>query len=422
MDAVWPHLRSLIGLAVFCAIAWGLGPRGRIPWRLVLGGIGLQFALTIILYAAPPLRAALYGLGGVVTVLQLATAEGTAFVFGYVGGADPPFPVTDPGQMTNFAFQILPLILVVSVISALLWHWRILEVVVRAFAWLFRRTMGLSGAASLATAANIFIGMVEAPMLVRPRLKEMSSADLFLLMTVGLATVAGTVLALYAATVETVLVGGVAHVMTASIISAPAAVVAARLMHPLPDGREPPEPKPERMYHSSFDALVRGVEDGLRVLMGIVGMLLVVLALKYLVDAGLSVLPDVSGAPLTVERIFGWVFAPIMWLAGVEWADAGAAGALMGIKTALNELLAYLALPDIGADLSTRSRLITVYALCGFANFGSVGIMVGGLASIVPERREEIVNLGIQALVSGTLATLMTGAVVGALPMGLFGM
>jgi CNT family concentrative nucleoside transporter len=304
-----------------------------------------------------------------------------------------------------------------SALSALLWHWGVLQVMVRGIAFVLKKSLGIGGAVGLGSAANVFLGMIESPLLVRPYLAKMTRSELFMLFTVGLATVAGTVMVLYASVLETAVPGALGHILVASFISLPAAILVAHLMIP---GETVTEAESHMAveYSSSMDAIAKGTEDGLRLYLGVVAMLLVMVALVALANIMIGVLPDVGGAPLTVERIFGWLFFPLVWLYGIPAAEAADAGALLGTKTILNEFIAYLklsALPE--GTLSERSRLIMVYAMCGFANFGSVGIMIAGVSAMAPERRTEICELSLKSLVSGTLASGMTGAVVGMLPL-----
>jgi len=345
-----------------------------------------------------------------------ATRTGTSFVFGYAGGGDTPFAVTNPRALGSFAFQILPLIIVISALAALLWHWRILPVIVRAFAFVLRKIMGIGGAVGLGAAATFFLGMIEAPLLIRPYLPKLSRSELFVLFTVGLATVAGTVFVLYASILEPVIPGALGHILVASLLSLPSGILIARIMVP---GEEETEGDRASMlqYRSSMDAVARGTADGLQLWLGIVAMLLVMVALVALADIILRHFPDLWGAPLTVERIFGWIFAPVVWLYGVPWDKAATAGALMGDKTIINEFVAYLKLASLPPDaLDPRSRLIMLYAMCGFANFGSVGILIAGVGGMIPERRNEVVPLALRALLSGTMASGLTGAIIGLLP------
>lgn len=426
MEDLGLQLRSFFGLFAFIAICWLLGPRKAIPVKLIAGALLLQFLIAIILYSFAPTRAFLGSLTGVVQALQAATMEGADFVFGYLSGSTAPFVVDEAnaGRAFIFAFQALPMVIVLSALSALLWRWRILEFVVRGFAFAFRKTLGLSGAASLGASANIFLGMTESPLLIRPRMPQISRSDLFLIMTVGFSTVAGSVMAVYVGQLSGVIDGAAGHIVTASLISIPAAVLLARLMHPADtDGDEDrsSEKIPTTVYHSSMDALTTGVTDGVKLFINIIAMLLVFIALVALVNMMIGALPDFGGAPLSVDRILGWVFAPIVWLAGIPWSEATDAGAVMGLKTALNEIIAYERLGSLGDALSPRSYLIMTYAVCGFANFSSVGILIGGMIAIAPSRREDILGLAPKALISGTFATLMTGAVIGVLPQSLFG-
>ena len=418
------QLRSLIGVFVFLAIARALGPRKAPPLVLVLGGVAVQFAIAIMLFSFSPTRAFLSSLTTVVEVLQAATTQGTSFVFGYLGGGENPYVIREgaEGLTFTFAFQALPMVIVLSAISAVLWRWRILEFAVRGFASLFRRILNLSGAASLGAAANIFLGMTESPVLIRPRLPAISRSDLFLIMTVGFSTVAGSVMAIYVSQLNAVLDDAAGHILTASLISVPAAAILARLMHPQDETAEQAEKEniPVQLYHSTMDALTTGVADGVKLFVNIIAMLLVFTAIVALVNFMLGGLPDFLGEPITVQRMLGYLFSPLVWIAGLPWSEAQAGGTVMGFKTALNEIFAYDALAANADALSPRSRLILTYAACGFANFSSVGILVGGLIAVAPSRREDILQLAPRALISGTLATLMTGAVIGTLPMSLF--
>ena len=410
-------LRGLLGIAVLIALAWGVSERrAAFPWRTVAIGVASQLVLAGLLLGVPPVRQALAVLNGVVTALSQATEAGTGFVFGYLGGGQPPFEVTNPGATFVLAFQALPIVLVMSALSALLWHWRVLPLVIGGLAWGVRRVLGLSGAVSLASAANVFVGMVEAPLLIRPVIARLSRADLFLIMSVGLSTVAGTVIVLYAGFLEGTVENPLGQILTASVISLPAAALIARVMVPGDGaGERASDPAGEAddasPYAGSFDALVAGTEQGLRLLLNIAAMLLVLVALVELVNILLGQIP-LPGDPLTLQRLLGWAFAPLVWLIGIPWAEAAAAGQLMGVKTALNELIAFQQLAGTpAAELSERSRLIMTYAICGFANPGSLGIMIAGLTGLAPDRRAEILSLGPRALLAGTLATLMTGAV-----------
>jgi CNT family concentrative nucleoside transporter len=417
LQSLLPHLQSALGIGVIILTAWALSEdRRAFPWRTVAAGLTLQIALALLLLKVPPARDALFSLNGAVDALMAATRAGTSFVFGYPGGAAPPFAVTNANALSSFAFQVLPLVIVISALAALLWHWRALPVVVGAFAWALRKTMGLGGAVGLGSAATIFLGMIEAPLLIRPYLEKLSRSELFVLFTVGLATVAGTVFVLYATILRPAVPDALGHILVASMLSLPAAILIARVMIP-GEAKTETDEAAEFEYRSSMDAIARGTEDGLKLWLSIVAMLLVIVALVALADIILGHLPDLWGAKLTVERIFGWIFAPFVWLLGIPWSQAPAAGSLMGDKTVLNEFIAYLHLAALPAGaLEPRSKLIMLYALCGFANLGSVGIMIASIGGMAPKRRDEIVPLALRALVSGTLASAMTGAVIGLLP------
>ncbi len=409
------NLQALAGMLVLFGLAWLVSENRRAAsLRVALVAIAAQLALAGLLTAVPVARDLLLPLNDAILALQAATEAGTGLVFGYLGGAPLPFEEPFPGAAYVLAFRGLPLIVVVSALGGLLLYWGVLQRIVRGMAWLLERGMKVGGPVGFVSAGNVFFGMVEAPLFARPYVARLSRSELFLIMTVGMATIAGTVLALYTGFLSPVLPNAGGHLIAASLISVPAALGLAQLMVP-PDG--PPtsgrvEVKSEAS--GSLDALVRGTEAGLSIFLGVLAMLLVMVALVALADLVLGLLPEVWGAPLSVERIFGWIFTPLVWLIGIPWAEAAEAGRLMGLKTAVNELVAYLELARLpeGA-LSERSRLIMTYALCGFANFGSLGIMLAGLATMAPDRRREIADLGLRALVAGTLATLSTGAAVG---------
>lgn len=409
------HFQGVLGLVALIALAWLLSENRRaVRPGLILAGLGLQLVLAVLLLKLPPARNIFAVLNEAVLILQTATLAGTRFVFGYLGGGEAPFEVAREGSSFILAFQALPLILVMSALTALLFYWRVLPVIVGGLSWALRRSLGIGGALGLGAAANVFVGMVEAPLLVRPYLARMTRSELFALMTCGMATVAGTMMVLYASLLGPHIPHAMGHILTASLISAPAAILVGRVM--IPETGDATDAA--LAYHDpasgSMDAITRGTVDGIRLLAQVVAMLLVLVALVSLVNQLLALLPEAGGAPLTLQRMLGWLMAPLVWSMGVPWSEAPTAGALMGTKTVLNEFIAYLDLAALPPDaLSERSRIIMTYALCGFANFGSLGILLGGMGAMVPERRTEIVGLGLRSIVAGTLATCLTGTIVG---------
>ena len=413
------RLQAALGLLAIPAIAWALSERrGAVDWRRAAVALALTVALTATMLKLPGAREAFALLTRGVDAITAATRAGTSFVFGYVGGGALPFEPKFPGGEFILAFQALPLILVVSVLSALLFHWRILPAVVRGFGLVLERGLGVGGAVGVSTAANVFLGMVEAPLFIRPYLARLSRAELFMVMTGGMAGIAGTVMVLYAAILGSVIPDAFGHVLAASVAGAPAAILIARLMIPDLDGpRTGAEAALDAMRaESTMDAVARGTTAGIELLINVVAMLIVLVALVHLANAVLALLPAIAGAPVTLERMLGLAMAPVAWLMGVPWSEAATAGRLMGIKTVLNEFLAYLELARLPPDaLSPRARLIMLYALCGFANLGSLGIMIGGLAALCPQRRAEIAALGLKSLIAGTLCTCLLGAIVGVL-------
>ncbi len=413
------NLQSAVGIFGLLAIAVLFSENRRlIAWRQAALALAVTFVLAVLMLKIPQLAAAFGAIGDAVDAIAASTRAGTSFVFGYLGGGPLPFELKTPGADFVFALQALPVVLVMSVLTTLMFHWGILPPLVRGFAVALQRTLGVGGAVGLATAANIFLGMVEAPLCIKPYLGRLSRSELFVVMTGGMAGIAGTVLVLYATVLGNAIPDAAGHLVVASVLGAPAAILVSFIMVPETaearstgdlDGLAP-------VASSTMDAVVRGTTAGLELLLNICAMLIVLIALVHLVNTMLGLLPAVAGAPVNLERMLGVVMAPVCWLMGIPWGEATTAGALMGMKTILNEFVAYLKLAALPAEaLTPRSRLIMLYALCGFANFGSLGIMIGGLATMAPERRDDVVSLGLKSIVSGTLSTCLIGAIVGTL-------
>jgi len=407
-------IQAVMGLAIFIGIAWLLSEnRKQISFKWIAAGLALQFALAAALLNIPVFKDFFLLLNSIVLALEEATKAGTSFVFGYIGGGPAPFAEKEGGSSFILALQSLPLILVIGALASLLFYWRILPLVVRFFSFLLRKAMNIGGALGLGTATTLFLGMIEAPLLIKPYLKEMTRSEIFSLMVCGMASIAGTVMVLYATILKGVIQDPIGHILVASLIHIPAALTIARIMTPETGQQTAGMLTPESAACGSMDAIAKGTMDAITLLVNIIAMLIVAVALVSLVNIGLGLLPQFGDKALTLQAILGYIMAPVVWLFGIPWAEAQTAGALMGTKTALNELLAFLDLAQLPPDaLSMRSRLIMTYALCSFANFGSLGILIGGLGSMVPERRSEVTSMGFRALVAGTLATCMTGAVV----------
>ena len=409
--------QSIAGLLIFGAIAWSMSEnRKQAKLKIAVIGIVLQLLVGLILLKLPLFRDFFLLLNRAVLSLEEATAAGTSFVFGYLGGGDLPFAEKFPGASFILAFRALPLVLLMSALSALLFYWKILPVVVNAFSRALQRTMGLGGTEGLGVSANIFVGMVESPLFIRPYLKTMTRSEIFTLMTSGMATIAGTVMVLYASILSKTIPDIMGHILTASIISIPAAISISKLMVPETGRLTPGELTAPEKASGSMDAITKGTLQGVELLINIIAMLVVLVALVYLANSILGLLPEIGGQKITLQRIMGIIMAPVVWLMGVPWKEATTAGALMGTKTILNEFLAYLELSRLSPGaLSPKSILIMTYAMCGFANPGSLGIMIGGMGTMAPTRRDEIVELGFKSIIAGTLSTCMTGAVVGIL-------
>ncbi|MCZ6889851.1 MAG: nucleoside:proton symporter [Gammaproteobacteria bacterium] len=404
----------MFGILVLLGIAWALSEgRKKVQGLPILLGIGFQFAVAFALLRLPLAREMLLLLNHVVDAIETATTVGTSFVFGFLGGGDLPFELTTESAPYIFAFRILPQILIFSVLVALFWYWKILPAVIRAFSWALQRTLGVGGAVGVAASASVFLGMVEAPLVIRAYLKNLSRSEFFVVMTCGMSTVAGSIMVLYANVLGPVVDGALGHILTASMVNVLGAVVVARIMIPEDTRTDIGDLADALGYESTMDAISRGTLDGLRLVANVGSMLIVLVSLIALVNFVLS--PILIGeAPLTLERALGWMFAPIAWLMGIPWGDAQIAGTLLGTKVILNELVAFIQLGAMPLeDLSDRSRLIMTYALCGFANFGSLGILIGGISALVPERRSELLRIAPKSLISGTIVNCMTGAIVG---------
>jgi CNT family concentrative nucleoside transporter len=413
------QLQSALGVIALLAIAWAISEhRRRVAWRPVIIGLALTIILASVLIKVPKVAEVLAVVNRAVGAVAAATQAGTSFVFGYLGGGPLPYEVKVPGAEFVLAFQALPILLVMSALTTLLFYWRILPPVVRGFAWLLQNTLGVGGAVGLATAANIFLGMVEAPLFIRPYLARLTRSELFIVMTGGMAGIAGTVLVIYAIVLGPLIPDAAVHLLIASVLGAPAAILISLIMVP---ETQPQQTKgalidPEPVATGTMDAVVKGTTAGLELLLNVCAMLIVLVALVHLANAILGLLPDVAAQPISLQRILGLAMAPLCWLMGMPWDQAVTAGSLMGIKTILNEFIAYVEFSKLAPEaLDPRSRLILLYAMCGFANFGSLGIMIGGLATMAPERRSDVISLGLKSIVGGTLTTCLMGAIVGAI-------
>jgi len=413
------QLQSAFGIVALLAIAWVFGENRRaVSLKQAAIGLVVTLVTAVILIKLPIVARAFSTINDAVGAIASATRAGTSFVFGYVGGGGLPYDLKAPGADFILAFQALPIVLVMSVLTTMLFYWRVLPPIVRGMAWLLERTLGVGGAVGLSTAANIFLGMVEAPLFVRPYLAQMTRSELFLVMTGGMAGIAGTVLVLYATLLAPLIPDAAAHFVIASVLGAPAAILVSLIMVPETKDQHTGGAldDPQMQAHGTMDAIVKGTAAGLELLLNIIAMLIVLVALVHLANSIMGLLPEVGGAGISLQRVLGYVMAPVCWLMGLPWPQAVTAGSLMGTKTVLNELIAYVDLSKLAPDaLDPRSKLIMLYAMCGFANFGSLGIMIAGLGTMAPDRRDEINSLGVKSIVSGTLTTCLMGAIVGVL-------
>ena len=410
------QFQGLIGLAAILLLAWAFSEdrANRPGWRWLGGALLLQLAIAVVVVRVPAVWAAVGVVNQGVAAIEKATLVGSSYMFGYLGGAPLPFALAQGASPPLIiAFQILPLIIVFSALSALLWHWGILKALVRGLSWALRRTLGVSGVVGLGGGGTLFLGVVESPLVLRAWFATMSRSDLFAIMAMIMATISGAILVLYASTLGKVIPNAAGHLIVASLISLPAALMVARLMVPgQPQSSEAAEP--DLAYDGAMDAVVRGAMEGVQLMLAVIGIIITIFALVNLADQILALAPHVDGAALTLKRMFGWIFSPFMWAIGVPWDQAPAAGALMGTKAILNEYVAYLDLAALPAGtLAPRSALIVTYALAGFANLASIGLLVSTIASLCPERRAEAAGLGVKSWIAGNFATLMTGAMIG---------
>ena len=416
------NLQSLAGIASILLLCWLFSEnRRRFPFLLAVGAIGLQVALILALFGVPAIRAGLTSFGAVFDGLAKAAQTGMQFVFGFLSGAgQQPYPVTAPGALFIFGFRVLPVIMVVCTLAALLWHWHILKWITKAFGFVFSRTMGLRGPTALAAAATIFMGQVEGPIVIRAYLSRLTRSELFLLITVGMACVSGSTMVAYVTILQGVLPGAAAHILAASIITAPAGILLARILiprDPVAEAALDKMPPDERVYKSSMDAIMKGIHDGMQIAVNVAGCLIVFVALVAIINMMLGALPQLGGAPISVERILGYVFSPVAWCLGIQGSEIHIAGQLLGTKMMLTEFTAFIKLGAIPvAEMTERTRTIMTYALCGFANVASVGINLAGFSVLLPDRRDEIITMVGKAMLAGFFATCLSAALVGAIP------
>lgn len=410
-------LQGCAGILFFLGVSWLVSEnRKAINLKHCLMGVVIQAVLAVLLLKAPYVHDCFISCSHGIMALKDATTEGTKFVFGYLGGSDLPFELKQEASAFIFAFGPLPMVMVISALAMLLFHWKILPFLVRILSKAFSKSLGIGGALGVCCGAKVFLGQTEAPLLVRPYMNSFSRSELFTIMTAGMATTSATIIVLYATLLESVVSNPIIHILTASIISIPASIVLSRLMIPQTTAVTNGEMVVPYKFSSSMEAISQGTSDGLQMFLGILAMVVVMLALVALANSILGVLPPVMGHTITLQWLFGLVLTPVTWLMGMPWGEAQVAANILGTKTVLNEVIAFIDLSKVPhGSLSEGSLLIMTYALCGFANLSSIGIQIAGLGTMAPERKKDIIDLAPKALLAGTMASCMSGTLVGIL-------
>jgi len=407
-------IQSLIGIVALILIAIPFSESiQKIKVKFIIYALLIQTSLAFILLEIPFISSFFDVMSMAVESLRLSAIEGSSFVFGYLGGGDAPFEVSNNQNLPIFAFTFLPMLIFLSALSALLWHWKILPFLIKLLAKLFEKPLDAKGPIGLAATANIFLGQLEAPLLIKPYLNKMNQRDLLIIMTFGMSTIAGSVMVLYITWLDDKFTGVIGHFLTASILSVPAAIMFSNILIPSAQTELKTAKEDLKMYESSMDAISVGTKDGLNMFLSVIASLIVFLSLVALADFILGIFPNVYGEPISLQRIAAFIFAPIAWLMGIPFAEIIPAGNLLGTKTIFNELIAFNDLRDLDTNvLSERSQLIMLYGICGFANISSVGILLGGLSAICPDIRGTLLKIAFRALFAATLASCLTGTVV----------
>ena len=407
-------IQSLIGIVALILIALPFSESiQEIKVKFIIYALLIQTSLAFILLEIPFISSFFDVMSIAVESLRLSAIEGSSFVFGYLGGGEAPFEVSNNQNLPIFAFTFLPMLIFLSALSALLWHWKILPFLIKLLAKLFEKPLDAKGPIGLAATANIFLGQLEAPLLIKPYLNKMNQRDLLIIMTVGMSTIAGSVMVLYITWLDDKFSGVIGHFLTASILSVPAAIMFSNILIPSAQTELKTAKEDLKMYESSMDAISVGTKDGLNMFLSVIASLIVFLSLVALADFILGIIPNVYGEPISLQRIAAFIFAPIAWLMGIPFSEIIPAGNLLGTKTIFNELIAFNDLRDLDTNiLSERSQLIMLYGICGFANISSVGILLGGLSAICPDIRGTLLKIAFRALFAATLASCLTGTVV----------
>jgi len=417
MENIGLVMQACAGLILFFFLAWLFSEnRRQVNFKTAIIGLAIQITIAIIVTKFGMVRSTFLWIGGGVMALKDATVAGTSFVFGYLGGGESPYQAKEGSNTFIFAFQALPMVIVVSAISMLLFHWRVIPFVVKIFSGFFQKVLGIGGALGVCAAAKMFLGQTEAPLLVRPYLGKFTRSELFTVMTAGMATTSISIMVVYAMVLEGTVPDPIAHILTASIISVPAAITISRILIPQVGEATSGHLVVPYQFSGSMEAITQGTSDGVRLFMNILAMLIVFLAIVALANSLLSLLPSIRGESMSLQLLLGYLLAPLAWFIGIPWEEAGPAGALLGKKTILNEIVAFIGLAELPkGSLSIKSNLIMTYALAGFANFSSIAIQIGGIGTMVPERKQEIISLGFKAMIAGTIASCMSAAIIGIL-------
>ena len=408
-------MRSIAGILILLFICYLISENKKaINYKELICGFVLQFVVAILLLKVSIIQEGLCSFTHVINGIKSATEEGTKFVFGYLGGGNStPFDISAHNNLFIFAFQALPMIMVFSAISMLLFHWNVLPKIINITTKVVNKFSNIGGILSVIASSKIMLGQTEAPLLIKPYLNKISRSELFSVISCGLATTSGAAMLLYSALLDKVIPNVLSHIVILTVLSIITSILIARIVIPQVEKSSDGELITPYKFSGSIDAITRGTSDGLGMVLNIGAMVIVAIALISIVNQMLTCLPNINGAPITIQRILGIFFTPIAYIIGIPYEEVFKAGELLSLKVVVNEVVAFIELANSANQLSPKSMIIMLYAICNFANISSIGINISSYSVLVPERRDEIIGLCGKALIVGTLATCISGAVIG---------